>query len=596
MATHALHSLWAEPRPTNAPDPGPRDWALVAALIGWSVVEVVLRRDLAPGPVLLLYALAVIGPLPWRRTHPLVAVAVSFGTLMIVDLVRILTGSHGAPLNSTSAALILTYALFRWGSGREAAIGLGVILLWQPITTVADPMSLAGKVGGYAFFLSAAALGAAIRYRAKIRFRDIDQAKAREREQLARELHDTVAHHVSGIAIQAQAGRAIAASHPERAVEALAVIEDAATRTLTELRAIVGVLRASQDTEFAPQPGVAEVEQLATDGQTRPCVEVTLSGEFDDLSPAVGAAIYRLAQESITNARRHARHATQVTVAVTGDANQVRLTIDDDGSAAWRPRPSRLRPGGHAGTRLTARRHLPRRPRRRAGLAGRGGPAPNRDATMSIRVLIADDQPIVRTGLTMLLDAQPDIEVVGAAADGREAVRLALQLRPDVGLFDIRMPLMDGIEATRRLAGPDVTDPLPIVVITTFDLDEYVHGALKAGARGFLLKDAGPALLTQAIHAAADGDALIAPSVTVRLLAAFAHAQTSPPRQPIEPLTAREEEVLVPVAQGRTNNEIASELYITPSTVKAHLASLMRKLGARNRVEVAMWAHETGRI
>ena len=187
---------------------------------------------------------------------------------------------------------------------------------------------------------------------------------------------------------------------------------------------------------------------------------------------------------------------------------------------------------------------------------------------MSIRVLIADDQPIVRTGLTMLLDAQPDIEVVGAAADGREAVRLALQLRPDVGLFDIRMPLMDGIEATRRLAGPDVTDPLPIVVITTFDLDEYVHGALKAGARGFLLKDAGPALLTQAIHAAADGDALIAPSVTVRLLAAFAHAQTSPPRQPIEPLTAREEEVLMPVAQGRTNNEIASELYITPSTSK----------------------------
>lgn len=191
----------------------------------------------------------------------------------------------------------------------------------------------------------------------------------------------------------------------------------------------------------------------------------------------------------------------------------------------------------------------------------------------------------------MLLDAQPDIDVVGAAADGREAVRLARRLRPDVGLFDIRMPLFDGIEATRALAGPQVSDPLPIVIITTFDLDEYVHGALKAGARGFLLKDAGPALLTQAIHAAADGDALIAPSVTGRLLAAFAHAQASPARQPMEPLTAREEEVLVPVARGRTNNEIAGELYITPSTVKAHLASLMRKLGARNRVEVAMWAH-----
>src|SRR3954465_6113941 len=347
MATSALRSLWAEPRPTNAPDRGPRDWALVAALVCWSVVEVVLRRAawtsaaLAPRPVLLLYTLAVLGPLLWRRTHPLVAVAVCFGTLTIVDTVRILTGSHGVPLSSTSAALILAYALFRWGSGREAAIGLGVILVWLPITHVADHMSLWARIADYAFFLFAAALGAAIRYRTKARIRDIDQAKAREREQLARELHDTVAHHMSGIAIQAQAGRAIAASHPERAVEVLAIIEDAATRALTELRAIVGVLRASQDTEFAPQPGVAEVEQLATDGQARPCVEVTLSGEFDDLSPAVGAAIYRLAQASITHAqappptpRRPPRPATQVPVAVTGDADRVRLTIDDDGSGA----------------------------------------------------------------------------------------------------------------------------------------------------------------------------------------------------------------------------------------------------------------------
>lgn len=214
---------------------------------------------------------------------------------------------------------------------------------------------------------------------------------------------------------------------------------------------------------------------------------------------------------------------------------------------------------------------------------------------MTIRVLIADDQEIVRTGLTMLLNAQPDIEVVGAATDGRQAVDLARLLQPDVCLFDIRMPLMDGIEATRQLAGPEVTDPLPIVVITTFDLDEYVHGALKAGARGFLLKDAGPALLTQAIHAAADGDALIAPSVTVRLLAAFAGSQKGPSAQPMEPLTSREEQVILTVAQGRTNSEIAADLYISPSTVKSHLASLMRKLGARNRVELAMWAHETGR-
>jgi DNA-binding NarL/FixJ family response regulator len=215
----------------------------------------------------------------------------------------------------------------------------------------------------------------------------------------------------------------------------------------------------------------------------------------------------------------------------------------------------------------------------------------------TIRVLIADDQDIVRAGLRMILDAQPGIEVVGEAADGREAIALARALRPDVCLFDIRMPEVDGIEATRQLAGPEVTHPLAVVVITTFDLDEYVHGALKAGARGFLLKDAGPALLAQAIHAAAAGDALIAPSITARLLAAFATTPgRSEPAQPVEALTSREEEVLIPVAQGWTNSEIADDLHISISTVKAHLASLMRKLDARNRVEIAIWAYETGRM
>ncbi len=332
MAPDALRSLWAESRPADPPGRGHRDWFLVAVLICWSVVEAVLGEDLAPRSLQLLAVLAVLGPLLWRREHPLVAVGVAFGTLTVIDIVRILTGSRGPLPSSVSATLVLTYALFRWGSGREAASGLGVILVWLPVTLIADPAGLAEVVAGYAFFLFAAALGAAARYRARVRIRDIDEARAREREQLARELHDTVAHHVSGIVIQAQAGRAIAASHPERAIETLAVIEDAATRTLTELRAIVGVLRASH-TEFAPQPGVAEVEQLATDALTLPCVEVTLTGELDDLSPAVGAAIYRLAQESITNARRHAPHVTQVTVAVTGDADRVRLIVDDDGSS-----------------------------------------------------------------------------------------------------------------------------------------------------------------------------------------------------------------------------------------------------------------------
>lgn len=158
------------------------------------------------------------------------------------------------------------------------------------------------------------------------------------------------------------------------------------------------------------------------------------------------------------------------------------------------------------------------------------------------------------------------------------------------------MPGLDGVEVTRRLAGPDVPNPMAVVVITTFDLDEYVLGALRAGARGFLLKDAGPELLVQAIQAAANGDALIAPNVTRRLLATFADQAPVVPVQPIDPLTAREEEVLRLVARGRTNAEIAVELFVGLSTVKTHIASLMTKLGARNRVEIAMWAYDTKRV
>jgi len=212
-----------------------------------------------------------------------------------------------------------------------------------------------------------------------------------------------------------------------------------------------------------------------------------------------------------------------------------------------------------------------------------------------IKVLIADDQEMVRAGFRMILQTQDDMEVVADVADGISAVRMARQLRPDVCLLDIRMPGMDGLDVTKALAGPDVADPLKVVVVTTFDLDEYVHAALANGANGFLLKDAGPALLMEAIRAAHRGDALVSPQITVRLLRHFA---TSAPaaRQdtPAEQLTERELDVVRAAAKGLTNTEIGAELFLSLSTVKTHLAAVQSKIGARNRVESAAWAWRTG--
>ena len=212
-----------------------------------------------------------------------------------------------------------------------------------------------------------------------------------------------------------------------------------------------------------------------------------------------------------------------------------------------------------------------------------------------MQILIAEDNPINQKLVDLICrKAGYQTRIV---PDGCTAVDAIREGGIGLVLMDVMMPRMDGIEATRQLAGPEVAEPLAVVVITTFDLDEYVYGALKAGARGFLLKDAGAELLTQAVHAAARGDALIAPHITARLLSSFADSRSRPvPPEPVEPLTAREEQVLLAAARGRTNSEIGHELSISLSTVKTHLAALMRKLNARNRVEIVMWAYETRRV
>ncbi|WP_327414962.1 response regulator transcription factor [Streptomyces sp. NBC_01233] len=206
---------------------------------------------------------------------------------------------------------------------------------------------------------------------------------------------------------------------------------------------------------------------------------------------------------------------------------------------------------------------------------------------MTTRILIADDQEDIRSGFRLILDSQPDMTVVGEAADGERAVALARELRPDVVLADIRMPRLDGLEVTRLLA------PETRVVVTTFDLDEYVHTALRNGACGFLLKRSGPALLIEGIRAAMAGDTLISPQITVRLLSRLTEADPVARRAP-HPLTERELDIVRLVARGLTNAEIGAELFISAGTAKTHIANIQAKVGARNRVGIAAWAWEHG--
>jgi DNA-binding NarL/FixJ family response regulator len=216
---------------------------------------------------------------------------------------------------------------------------------------------------------------------------------------------------------------------------------------------------------------------------------------------------------------------------------------------------------------------------------------------MTVRVVVADDQPVVRTGFRTILEAA-GIEVVAEAGDGREAVTAAGRSRPDVVLMDIRMPELDGIEATRHLAGPDVADPVRVLVLTTFDLDDYVYEALRAGASGFLLKDVGREELVAAVRVVAAGEALLAPSVTRRLLEEFARRPASerPPPASLDALTPREREVLALVARGRSNAEIAAELYVGEATVKSHVAHLLMKLGLRDRIHAVIHAYDVGLV
>ncbi|MEK7426234.1 MAG: sensor histidine kinase [Actinomycetota bacterium] len=334
MAIDAVRQLWAEPRVPNAPKRVWRDWVLVGALVLAAVLEAILRTNLGwPLLALMLGSGSAITML-WRRSHPLAVIAVAFAAHAVSDVVTFFGAERSAMLYSSAALAILPYALVRWASGRACAIGMSMMIVAHVPHGPNAVSNLGEAAGGALFFLLPAALGAAVRYRTTARLRETDQVKLREREQLARELHDTVAHHVSAIIIQAQAGRTVAATNPAAAVNVLEVIEAEASRTLAEMRFMVSALRQGEDPDLTPQRGVADITRLARPVGTSPTIDVQLSGGLDDLRPSVGAAVYRIAQESITNAVRHARHATRVAVVVAGDDENVRLTVHDDGDPA----------------------------------------------------------------------------------------------------------------------------------------------------------------------------------------------------------------------------------------------------------------------
>jgi signal transduction histidine kinase len=371
--SNPLRSVLEEPRPSAPPARVWRDWALVAFVTVAGVLEGVLREDL-PSPVLSVVVTVGLAPLLlWRRTQPFAVVATVFGVIAVVDIGLVAFGLPALDSYAMLYVLLLPYALFRWGSGREAIAGLVIILVPATMGLTISWTGVGDAVGGIAVLISSFALGWAVRSQHGAAERRLEQVKSEERLLLARELHDTVAHHVSAIAVHAQAGRALAATSPSSALEALEVIEVEASRTLAEMRAMVRVLRNEAPADYAPQPGVADLERLSAAPPAGPRVEVSVSGDLAALPAAIDAAVFRIAQEAVTNARRHARNATLIDVRVAGDQSTVSLVVSDDGD------PGPAGPAPEAGFGLTGMVE-------RAALLGgacRAGPCPGRGWAVS---------------------------------------------------------------------------------------------------------------------------------------------------------------------------------------------------------------------
>ena len=421
------------------------------------------------------------------------------------------------------------------------------------------------------------------------------RASAEERIRIARELHDVVAHALSLIVVQARGGRRMVhRSRPAETLEAFDTVELAAQRALDEMRRLLGMLREDEDDlALTPPPSLARLPELidqVADAGLR--ADLVIEGEPRDLPPGIDVSAYRIVQEALTNALRHSgasRARVVVTYGPTGSSSRCstrareRKTPRAPATALIGIRERVAIYGGELQAGQPARGRL----------RAEGPPAALGDRV--IRVLIADDERLVRAGFRRILDDEDDIRVVAEAADGEEAVTRAAEARPDVVLMDMRMPVVNGIEATRRIV---VDENAPrVLVLTTFDLDEYVYSALQAGASGFLLKDAPEEQLLAAIRVVSAGGALFSPTVTRRLIDEFARRHEVNARTvSIEALTPRENEVLLLVAQGMSNAEIAAELVVSEHTAKTHVARILAKLGLRDRAQAVVAAYESGLV
>jgi signal transduction histidine kinase len=328
--TSPLRAVWDAPA-AHPPPPRRvwRDWVLVTVFPALAVMEAAARADLPWRVLWVALIVALVPTLLWRRTRPLLMLAIAFAGMTIA------TAVVGDPqLVSVAFPLILIYAVMRWGTGRAMLIGGAIVLVSFSITLLLGSMTVGDVIGAIAVVVSTITLGMAFRWRAAARARELDRVKLQEREQLARDLHDTVAHHVSAIAIQAQAGTAVAATDPDAAARVLGVIESEASRTLSEMRSIVRVLRREEGHELAPSPAIADLLQLARPESGGPVVDVQLTGDIDAVPPTIAAAVYRIAQEGVTNARRHARNASRIDVRVHADEAGIRLDVRDDGDAS----------------------------------------------------------------------------------------------------------------------------------------------------------------------------------------------------------------------------------------------------------------------